>query len=219
MINRFYWAANAFHSTNMSVKPKRNASQHSGRKQAGDPNSLKEAPLPCPKPLDLDHLKVWPLTERRSLSRIEQILIEPASAAEKCAAGALKAICKCAARITAARQKNASVILMYGAHLIKNGAMKIVNSLVAKGWITPLATNGAGTIHDWELACLGRTEESVRQNVETGTFGTWDETGRFIHVALLAGALRAGGYGRRPAPINLSTGVCSARDRMSAKSL
>ncbi|HPU55120.1 MAG TPA: hypothetical protein PLH97_02420, partial [Verrucomicrobiota bacterium] len=63
------------------------------------------------------------------------------------------------------------------------------------GAITHLATNGAGTIHDWELAFLGRTEESVRKNVATGTFGTWDETGRNIHLALLAGGLRGDGYG------------------------
>jgi hypothetical protein len=71
-----------------------------------------------------------------------------------------------------------------------------VNRLIERGWLTHLATNGAGTIHDWELAFLGRTEESVRENVATGTFGTWDETGRYIHMALLAGALQSEGYGR-----------------------
>jgi hypothetical protein len=68
--------------------------------------------------------------------------------------------------------------------------------LIERGWITHLATNGAGTIHDWELSFLGRTEESVRANVATGKFGTWDETGRNIHLALLAGGLRGEGYGR-----------------------
>jgi hypothetical protein len=46
------------------------------------------------------------------------------------------------------------------------------------------------------LAFLGRTEESVKKNVATGTFGTWEETGRCIHLALLAGALQHEGYGR-----------------------
>jgi hypothetical protein len=85
---------------------------------------------------------------------------------------------------------------MYGAHLIKNGTMGIVSRLIERGWVTHLATNGAGTIHDWELSFLGRTEESVRKNVATGTFGTWDETGRCIHLALLTGALQNEGYGR-----------------------
>jgi hypothetical protein len=74
--------------------------------------------------------------------------------------------------------------------------MAIVNRLLELGWLTHLATNGAGTIHDWELAYLGRTEESVSRGVATGTFGTWDETGRTIALALLAGALRDEGYGR-----------------------
>jgi hypothetical protein len=74
--------------------------------------------------------------------------------------------------------------------------MAIVNRLVELGWVTHLATNGAGTIHDWELAYFGRTEESVRKNVATGTFGTWEETGRAVALAMLAGALRGEGYGR-----------------------
>jgi hypothetical protein len=82
-----------------------------------------------------------------------------------------------------------------------------VNRLLENGWVTHLATNGAGTIHDWELAFLGRTEESVRQNVATGTFGTWDETGRNIHLALLAGALRGEGYGRSLGRFILENGV------------
>ena len=108
---------------------------------------------------------------------------------------------------------------MYGAHLIKNGAMPIVISLIEHGWITHLATNGAGTIHDWELAFLGRTEESVRQNVATGTFGTWDETGRFIHLALLAGALNSEGYGRSLGRFIVENGVTLPNVESLEKSL
>ncbi len=149
-----------------------------------------------PEPLDLKRVRVYPLSQRDSLSSIEKILIDPTKVPSPCAPEISKAVQQCAANIASARKRNASVILMYGAHLIKNGAHRIVTSLIDGGWITHLATNGAGTIHDWELAFLGRTEESVRKNVETGTFGTWDETGRNIHLALLAGALRDEGYGR-----------------------
>ncbi|HEU5126179.1 MAG TPA: hypothetical protein VFW05_19180 [Verrucomicrobiae bacterium] len=149
-----------------------------------------------PEPLDLKRLKVFPLAQRESLSSIEKILIDPAAVPPSCSPEIANAVQQCAAKIISARKQNASVILMYGAHLIKNGAHRIVNSLIERGWITHLATNGAGTIHDWELSFLGRTEESVRKNVVTGTFGTWDETGRNIHLALLAGALRNEGYGR-----------------------
>lgn len=108
----------------------------------------------------------------------------------------MSAVQEAARNIAAARKRGAAVILMYGAHLIKNGAMPFVNQLMQRGWLGHLATNGAGTIHDWELAFLGRTEESVRENVATGTFGTWDETGRNIMLALLGGALSEEGYGR-----------------------
>jgi hypothetical protein len=151
---------------------------------------------PFPLELDLKRLRVFPLAERRSLSRVETLLVDPSKPAAACGPGELAMVEQCAARITAARQRGASVMLMYGAHLIKNGAHRIVIELARSGWLTHLATNGAGTIHDWELAFLGRTEESVKQNVATGTFGTWEETGRYIHLALLSGALREEGYGR-----------------------
>ncbi|MFO1514409.1 MAG: hypothetical protein U1F83_16125 [Verrucomicrobiota bacterium] len=149
-----------------------------------------------PQPLDLSRLKVLPLAERESLSSVEKILIDPASPPPPCAPPLAAAVEKCAQRIRLAREKSASVILMYGAHLIKNGGSRIVNRLMQKGWLTHLATNGAGTIHDWELAFLGRTEESVRKNVATGTFGTWDETGRNLHLALMVGATNRLGYGQ-----------------------
>ena len=150
----------------------------------------------APEPLDLKRVKVFPLSQRRSLSSVEKILVDPAATPLPCPADIEPTIRYCAEKIAATRRRNASVILMYGAHLVKNGGHRIVNALIERGWITDLATNGAGSIHDWELSFLGRTEESVRENVATGTFGTWDETGRNIQLALLAGALREEGYGR-----------------------
>ncbi len=149
-----------------------------------------------PSPLDLKKIKAYPLSQRRSLSAIEKMLIDPAQPAPNCSPKMLAQIQACAANIRSARERGSSVMLLYGAHLVKNGLLPVANALIERGWITHLATNGAGTIHDWELAFQGRTEESVRDNVATGTFGTWDETGRNIHLALLAGALREEGYGR-----------------------
>ena len=149
-----------------------------------------------PDPLDLKKVKVYPLAQRESLSFIDKMLVDPRSSPRQADARLRDMVLVCAQKIEAARRRGASVILMYGAHLIKNGAMPLVNVLAERGYITHLATNGAGTIHDWELAFLGRTEESVRKNVASGTFGTWDETGRYIHLALAVGALRNEGYGR-----------------------
>jgi len=142
------------------------------------------------EPLDLKRLKVLPLAQRESLTRVETGLVDPAAVPAPLAAAQATLVADCSAKIRVARQRGASVMLLYGAHLVKNGGHRIVNALIERGWVTHLATNGAGVIHDWELAFLGRTEERVRQNVATGTFGTWDETARNIHLAILAGAIR-----------------------------
>src|SRR5207248_3306446 len=135
-----------------------------------------------PQPIDLRELKVQPLAERQSLSSIEKLLTDPAQEPRTIPAEAAKSVENCARKIIIARERNASVMLLYGAHLIKNGAQRIVIRLLERGWITHPATNGAGTIHDWELAFLGRTEENVKKNVAIGTFGAWDETGRHINL-------------------------------------
>jgi hypothetical protein len=131
-----------------------------------------------PDPLDLSKLRVFPLATRRSLNPIERLLAQFPIQTDKISAGNLALVKQCVGDIRSARERDATVLLIYGAHLVKNGLLPIVNQMIAGGWITHLATNGAGTIHDWELAFLGRTEESVRENVATGSFGTWDETGR-----------------------------------------
>src|ERR1019366_2181654 len=94
-----------------------------------------------PEPLDLRKVKVYPLAERQSLSAIGRLLIDPGQPPRPCEPAALEAIRDCALKGAAARHRDASVILMYGAHLIKNGAMPIVNRLIDLGWVTHLATN------------------------------------------------------------------------------
>jgi hypothetical protein len=160
-----------------------------------------------PTPIDLKKVRVFPLAQRRSLSALDSMLVRPESTPADCSAELQEAVNGCVAQIRNARQRDASVMLIYGAHLIKNGAMAIVIQLIEQGWITHLATNGAGTIHDWELAYQGRTEESVRANVAQGNFGTWDETGRSIHLALLAGALESHGFGRSLGKFIVEDGV------------
>jgi hypothetical protein len=87
-------------------------------------------------------------------------------------------------------------MLIYGAHLLRNGATRLLERMMAGGWLTHLATNGAGTIHDWEYAWLGASTEGVEENVALGRFGAWHETATNIHLALMAGALDGLGYGR-----------------------
>ena len=148
------------------------------------------------QPLDLSCLKVLPLAARRSLTRAEAVLVDPAAQPKPCPPEVAPCIKDCAAKMRAAREKGASIMLIYGAHLLRNGAALILERMMARGWATHLATNGAGSIHDWEYAWLGASTESVEQNTATGTFGTWDETATNIHLALMAGALDGLGYGR-----------------------
>jgi hypothetical protein len=145
--------------------------------------------------IDLSRLRVLPLEQRRSLTRVEDILVAPDSPAAPLSDSTRSAVVACVDSIRRARERNSAVILMYGAHLLRNGAALILDELMQRRWLTHVATNGAGTIHDWEYAWLGRSTESVEENVARGTFGTWDETGRNIHLALLAGALCGDGYG------------------------
>jgi hypothetical protein len=147
-------------------------------------------------PLDLRKLKVFPLSERRNLTRADEILVDPESPPRACSESVGAQIRDCAERIRAAHRRGASVMLIYGAHLLRNGAARILERMMAGGWITHLATNGAGTIHDWEYAWFGASTESVEMNVASGTFGTWHETAINIHMAIMSGALDGLGYGR-----------------------
>ncbi|MSR54158.1 MAG: hypothetical protein EXS09_12825 [Gemmataceae bacterium] len=147
-------------------------------------------------PLDFSRLTVLPLAQRASLTRVDEILIDPDSPAPSCAEHNSLLIQQCAEQIRVARKRGATVMLIYGAHLLRNGAAQILDAMMAKGWLTHLATNGAGTIHDWEYAWLGASTESVEMGVAGGHFGTWHETATNIHLAIMAGALDGLGYGR-----------------------
>ena len=147
-------------------------------------------------PLDPHALRLRPLAERRSLTRVGDILIPPDAPPGPLPEKAAAAVRECTAAIRAARRCEAAVMLIYGAHLLRNGAAAILDRLMAAGWLSHVATNGAGAIHDWEYAWLGASTEKVADNVADGTFGAWQETSEHIHAALMAGALDGLGFGR-----------------------
>ena len=91
-------------------------------------------------------------------------------------------------------------ILMMGAHVIKSGVSRQVIDLLKRGAFTHVAMNGAGAIHDFELARIGATTESVARYIRTGEFGLWDETGILNEWAVEAARLGLGlgeNFGRR----------------------
>lgn len=82
-----------------------------------------------------------------------------------------------ASRVVEAQQRGAARILMMGAHVIKMGVSRHIIDLIERGVLTHIAMNGAGVIHDYELARIGATTESVARYIRSGEFGLWQETG------------------------------------------
>lgn len=97
-------------------------------------------------------------------------------------------------RLIAAQQRNSARILLMGAHVLRAGVSRQLIDMLERGWIDHVAMNGAGPIHDWELALIGATTESVARYVSSGEFGLWQETGR-INDAIRQGAAEGLGLG------------------------
>ncbi|MGG1518195.1 hypothetical protein ABE504_22445 [Paenibacillus oryzisoli] len=98
-------------------------------------------------------------------------------------------------RIVSARASGQPVIWSMGAHVIKNGLSRYIIEMVRHGMLTHVSGNGATSIHDFELAFLGETSEDVARSIEDGSFGMWEETGRYMNEAIQQGASSGIGYG------------------------
>jgi hypothetical protein len=79
---------------------------------------------------------------------------------------------------------NKTVVLAMGAHVIKVGLNPVVVDLMRRGVVSAVAMNGAGIIHDAELAMVGRTSEDVAETLADGTFGMTRETSDFLNGAI-----------------------------------
>jgi hypothetical protein len=150
--------------------------------------------MPFPE-LDRSRLRFQPLKERKNRVFIEQDHVSPSASPAPLGPEALAVTREAGRAVREARSQNRPVVLAFGAHTIKNGLSPVLIQLIQAGWLTHLATNGAGIIHDWEFAYLGASSEDVRENVRLGRFGIWEETGRYLNLALLVGAYEGLGYG------------------------
>jgi len=99
-----------------------------------------------------------------------------------------------AERVGRAHRSGGQVILMMGAHVIKCGLSRFVIDLMERGIVTHVGMNGAGPIHDFELALIGATTESVARYIREGQFGLWEETG-CLNEAIEQGARDGLGMG------------------------
>jgi hypothetical protein len=150
------------------------------------------APVP---EFDRFRLRQRSLRERPNRANIERDQVKPGDPPGRADEPFRQAVREAADRIRLSRKAGRPVVAAFGAHSVKNGLGPVFIHLMEKGWLTHLATNGAGIIHDWEYAYQGETSEDVKANVKEGSFGIWQETGFHINLALLLGARDGLGYG------------------------
>lgn len=125
------------------------------------------------KLFDRSRLKIQPLSARQSDLTLERWLRLDAPTPEY----AHPDLATVAQRLHASKAAGASRALIMGAHVIRAGVNRHIIDLMQRGALDHVAMNGAGAIHDYELARIGATTESVARYVRSGEFGLWRETG------------------------------------------
>ena len=147
--------------------------------------------MPYPQ-FDRSRLKILPLEQRVHDVDLKKVLLDPNDPAPEFSDPALPLLAE--AMVKARRGHDATVLMMYGAHVIRTGNALYMIELMKRGLVTHFATNGAGSIHDFELAMIGHTCESVAKYVSEGQFGLWTETG-LINDIIVQGAKEGLGWG------------------------
>jgi hypothetical protein len=98
--------------------------------------------------------------------------------------------------IVAAKRRNAGIVWGVGAHVIKTGVSPVLIDLMERGYVSALAMNGAGIIHDFEIAMAGATSEDVDEGLGPGRFGMAEETGTLLNEAIRGARAANTGLGR-----------------------
>jgi hypothetical protein len=100
------------------------------------------------------------------------------------------------AALRAARDERRGIVWGMGAHVLKVGLGPVLIDLMARGYVSAIAVNGAGIIHDTEIALAGHTSEDVDAALGPGQFGMSEETGRGVNDAIRDGVGRGLGLGQ-----------------------
>jgi hypothetical protein len=154
------------------------------------------------EPLSLDGIKTYSLSERHSKVRRQSFgrpwqpggsYKEFVTRLPRILAG--EVLREVAAAWVRARQQERPVLLGMGAHPIKVGLNPVLIDLLQRGLITGVALNGAGIIHDAEVAMVGRTSEDVDEVLGCGQFGMAQETAEFLNGAIAWGGRLSLGLG------------------------
>jgi hypothetical protein len=177
---------------------------------------------------DLSGVRTYPLASRKSKANAADFarphregsgvraLID--SLPDILAAADFKAVI---AAIRTARGGGRGIIWGLGAHVIKTGLSPVLIDLMERGFVSALALNGAGIIHDFELALSGGTSEEVEEALGPGRFGMAEETATLLNAAITEGVGRGLGIGqavgrrlRELAPAHERLSLLAAADRL-----
>jgi deoxyhypusine synthase len=156
------------------------------------------------KPPPIDRSRVRTVPARRRFSKVkrndEASTYQPGSSFSAFLDGlpgilAAKDLREVIAATARAHKTRKTVLFGFGAHLIKTGLAPVVVDLLERGIVTALMMNGAGCVHDLELAMMGRTSEDVAPALDDGTFGMARETGEALNGAINTGYAEGLGMG------------------------
>ena len=156
------------------------------------------------KPIDLSGLKTTSLKDRQSQVAMADFAhpLPPGSSFRQFLDSlpsilAAEELLKAASAISESVRNERTVILGMGAHPIKVGLNPVIINAIERGLLSGLAMNGAGIIHDVEIALAGKTSEDVAAHLGSGLFGMAHETSEFIHRAVVKAYYERGeGLGR-----------------------
>jgi len=160
--------------------------------------------MPFPyEEFELSGMRTYPLASRPSKARTEDFARPHrqgsgfaewfASLPNILGARDLKAV---AGALRAARERERGIIWGLGAHVIKTGVSPVIVDLMRRGYASAVAMNGAGLIHDFEVALSGATSEDVDESLGPGRFGMAEETGRLLNRAIRDAAGAGQGLGQ-----------------------
>lgn len=156
------------------------------------------------QPLDFSGVSTYPIATRKNKVTVKDDFALPVksgmSVSDLLAAMphqlGSQALNKVIDAVVAARVKGKPVVVAMGGHVIKCGLQPVLKALIDADVITAIALNGAGSIHDFEIALIGATSEDVGAVLHAGTFGMAHETGCDINEALKRGVAQGKGYGQ-----------------------
>lgn len=154
------------------------------------------------KPITFEGLSTIPIAERGGKVQMEH-MGRPPRAGQGLAAwldGLPKILAADSLRgvvgaLRAARVKKRGILWGMGGHVIKCGLAPVFTDLMDRGYVSGIVMNGASSIHDFEIGIAGCTSEDVESVLPDGRFGSAEETGREMNLAIRDAQARGTGIG------------------------